>query len=169
MPYLYGTAAEAHGKGIPVLRPMLFEFPDSIACETCDTQYMLGANLLVAPVMHADGHVNYYLPAGEWTNILTGEAATGDTWRRERHGYLSLPLMARPNSVVPMGANEERPDYDYTDGLALHVFKPADGEITVKVPDLKGNVAATYRVRTANGETTVETDCEKPYKLIVHG
>ena len=48
------------------------------------------------------------------------------------------------------------------------MFRPEDGEITVKVPYLKGNTAATYRVRTANGETTVETDCKRPYKLVVH-
>ena len=168
MPYLYGAATEAHGQGVPVLRPMLFEFPDSIACETCDRQYMLGANLLVAPVMHADSHVDYYLPAGVWTNLLSGEKAVGDTWRRETHGFLSLPLMARPNSVIPMGANEERPDYDYCDGLELHVFEPEEGEIEVAVPDLNGNVAARYVVRTSNGATTVDTDCQKPYKLIVH-
>ncbi len=168
MPYLYGAAVEAHEKGVPMLRPMLMEFPDSIACETCDRQYMLGANLLVAPVMHADSHVDYYLPVGVWTNILTGERAVGDTWRRENHDFLSLPLMARPNSVIPMGANEERPDYDYADGLELHVFEPREGAITVTVPDTKGNVAATYTVRTVDGETTVETDCKKPYKLVVH-
>lgn len=168
MPYLYGAAVEAHEKGVPMLRPMLLEFPDSIACETCDRQYMLGANLLVAPVMHADGHADYYLPQGVWTNLLTGDKAVGDTWRREVHDFLSLPLMVRPNSVVPMGANEERPDYDYADGLELHVFEPAEGAITVTVPDLKGNAAATYVVRTVGGETTVETDCAKPYKVIVH-
>ncbi|MBR0368490.1 MAG: alpha-xylosidase [Clostridia bacterium] len=168
MPYLYAAAVEAHEKGVPVLRPMLFEYPDSVACETCDTQYMLGPNLLVAPVMHADGHVDYYLPAGAWVNLLSGETVAGDTWRRETHGYLSLPLMARPNSVIPMGANEERPDYDYTDGLELHVFKPEDGTLTVKVPDLKGNVAATYTLRVAGGRVSVDTDSDKPYKVVVH-
>ena len=168
MPYLYGAAVEAHEKGVPMLRPMIFEFPESIACETCDRQYMLGANLLVAPVMHADNHVDYYLPAGVWTNLLTGEKATGDTWRRETHGFLSLPLMARPNSVIPMGACEERPDYDYADGLELHVFAPEDGEIAVTVPDVHGNPAARYVVRTKDGATTVETDCKKAYKVVVH-
>ena len=168
MPYLYGAAVEAHEHGVPVLRPMLLEFPDSIACETCDRQYMLGANLLAAPVMHADGHADYYLPAGVWTNILNGERVSGDTWRREVHDFMSLPLMARPNSVIPMGACEERPDYDYADGLELHVFEPEDGEITVAVPDLRGNTAATYVVRTKDGRTTVETDSAKPYTVVVH-
>ena len=168
MPYLYAAAVEAHEKGIPMLRPMLLEFPESIACETCDTQYMLGPNLLVAPVMHKDGHADYYLPAGEWTSLITGETVTGDTWRRETHDYLSLPLMARPNTVIPMGACAERPDYDYADGVELHVYKPQEGEITVKLPDLKGRTAATFTIRTANGKTTVETDSDKPYQLIVH-
>jgi alpha-D-xyloside xylohydrolase len=168
MPYIYSAAVEAHTEGIPVLRSMMFEFPESIACETCDTQYMLGANLLVAPVMHKDGHVDYYLPAGEWTSLLTDEVVTGDTWRRETHDHLSLPLMVRPNSVIPMGSDEERPDYDYADGLELHVFEPEDGEITVAVPDLRGNVAATYVVCTKDGRTTVETDSAKTYTVVVH-
>ena len=168
MPYLYGAAVEAHRTGAPMLRPMLLEFPDSIACETCDRQYMLGANLLVAPVMHADGHADYYLPEGKWTSILSGEVVRGDTWRRETHDFLSLPLMARPNSVIPMGACEERPDYDYTDGLELHLFQPEDGAITVSVPDLKGNTAATYTLTVKGGEVTMETDAQKPYRVVVH-
>ena len=151
-----------------MMRAMPLEFPGDRIAADLDTQYMLGANLLVAPVMHADGHVDYYLPDGLWTSLLSGETAAGDTWRRETHDFLSLPLMARPNSVIPMGANEERPDYDYADGLELHVFRPEDGEITVTVPDLKGGMAAAYAVRTAGGETTVETDSRKPYRLIVH-
>jgi len=67
-----------------------------------------------------------------------------------------------------MGANEERPDYDYTDGLELHVFRPEDGEITVKVPDLKGNVVATYTVTVKGGEVSVRTDSKKPYRGVVH-
>ena len=168
MPYLYGAAVEAHAAGIPVLRPMLLEFPDSIACETCDTQYMLGPSLLVAPVMHRDGHVDYYLPAGKWTSLLTNEAAEGDTWRRETHDCLSLPLMVRPNAVIPMGARDDRPDYDYIDGLELHLYQPRDGEITVTVPDLRGNIEATYVLTVRGDQVAVETDSDKPYSVVVH-
>ena len=38
----------------------------------------------------------------------------------------------------------------------------------VKVPDLKGNVAATYTLTVRGGEVSVETDSAKPYTLIVH-
>jgi len=168
MPYLYGAAAEAHRTGIPVMRPMMLEFPDEIGCEACDRQYMLGANLLVAPVMHADHHVDYYLPEGTWTSLLTDEKSVGGNWKRETHGFLSLPLMVRPNSVIPMGKVDSRPDYDYTDGAELHVFQPADGELTVTIPDLSGETAAVYNLNIKNGQVSVKTDSIKPYSVIVH-
>ncbi|MBQ8088505.1 MAG: alpha-xylosidase, partial [Clostridia bacterium] len=66
MPYLYGAMVEAHERGIPMLRPMLLEFPLDPACETLDRQYTLGDSLLVAPVFREDGQVAYYLPDGVW-------------------------------------------------------------------------------------------------------
>jgi alpha-D-xyloside xylohydrolase len=66
--------------------------------------------------------VDYYLPAGRWTSFLSGETIEGGRWLREQNGTLSLPLMVRPNTVLPVGANEDRPDYDYADGVEYHVF-----------------------------------------------
>ena len=40
---------------------------------------------------------------------------------------MSLPLLARPGAVIPVGAVEDRPDYDYADGVTLHVYQLADG------------------------------------------
>ncbi len=92
MPYLMDMAGEAHEHGLPMLRAMPLEFPDDPACRTLDTQYMLGSALLVAPIFSEQGEVTYYLPAGEWRNLLTGEMVSGGAWRTETHGYMSLPL-----------------------------------------------------------------------------
>src|SRR5690348_6134601 len=109
MPYLYGAAREAHQAGVPVMRAMLLEFPDDPTCDYLDRQYMLGDSLLVAPIFRPDGVVDYYLPAGRWTNFLTGQVLDGGRWLREQHGYLSLPLLVRPNTVLAVGANEQQP------------------------------------------------------------
>lgn len=92
MPYLWDAAQEAHAHGWPVLRAMTFEFPDDPTCRPLDTQYMLGSALLVAPVFRADGVVRYYLPEGEWRNLLTGETAAGGRWYSGTYDYFSLPL-----------------------------------------------------------------------------
>jgi alpha-D-xyloside xylohydrolase len=92
MPYLQEVAREAHEHGWPMLRAMPFEFPDDPACESLEMQYMLGPALLVAPIFNPEGNASYYLPAGEWRNLLNGETAHGPAWRQDQHGYFSLPL-----------------------------------------------------------------------------
>ena len=169
MPYLYAAAVEAHEHGTPMMRPMLLEFPDDPACDTLDRQYMLGESLLVAPIFREDGRVQYYLPEGVWTSLLSGAKAEGGRWQTETHDFMSLPLMVRPGTVLPIGKVADRPDYDYTDGLELHVYQLPEGEQrVVRVPDLQGRVAATYTVTMRGGEAVVETDSHKPYTVVVH-
>jgi hypothetical protein len=100
MPYLYAAAAEAHEAGIPVMRPMLLEFPDDPASDTLDRQYMLGPSLLVAPVMSYDGRVDYYLPAGRWVNFLSGEVVEGGRWQREQHVQRDARGRRSPGAVA---------------------------------------------------------------------
>ncbi|MFJ8822774.1 alpha-xylosidase [Streptomyces sp. NPDC102467] len=167
MPYLYGAAVEAHATGVPVMRPMLLDFPDDPACRTLDRQYMLGPDLLVAPVFSAEGNIEYYLPEGTWTHLLTGERVQGPVWRRETHGFDSLPLYVRPGAVIPMGADDRRPDGDWPDGLTLLVAPEAD-DVTVAVPGHDGSLAVTYRVSRAGvgGPVTVQaSETEHPYQV----
>jgi alpha-D-xyloside xylohydrolase len=135
MPYLYRAALQAHTEGVPMMRAMVLEFPDDPACTHLERQYMLGDDLLVAPVFRADGDVSYYVPDGTWTHVLTGAEVTGPRWHREQHSFMSVPLLARPGAVIPVGAVEDRPDYDYADGVTLHVYRLADGASqTVPLP-----------------------------------
>lgn len=168
MPYLFDAAVEAHEKGVPMLRPMMLEFPEDIAGENCDTQYMLGGKLLVAPVFHEDGHVDYYLPEGKWTSLFTGKVVDGGRWQKETHDFHTLPLMVRENSVLPMGACDTRADYDYTDSVTLHVFEPKDGELTLTIPDTKGKVDARYTITVQGDTVSVTTDTQKPYHVVLH-
>jgi alpha-D-xyloside xylohydrolase len=59
MPYLYGAAVTAHREGTPMLRAMMLEFPGDPACAHLDRQYMLGPDLLVAPVLELDCIVEF--------------------------------------------------------------------------------------------------------------
>ncbi|MFI6993140.1 alpha-xylosidase [Nonomuraea wenchangensis] len=150
MPYLYGAAVRATTDGLPVMRAMQLEFPGDRACDHLDAQYMLGQDLLVAPVLSAEGEVSYYVPAGEWTRLLDGGTVTGPGWHAEVHGFDSLPLLVRPGAVLPVGAREDRPDYDYADGVTLQAYRLADGDHrTVTVPTVDGGVGAVFEVSRA--------------------
>jgi alpha-D-xyloside xylohydrolase len=140
MPYLFSMACEAASRGIPMMRAMILEYPEDPGCLYLDRQYMLGDSLLVAPVFSEDGTVSYYLPEGNWTHLLTGAEAAGGGWRNEKHGYLSLPLMVRENSIIAMGKYDDTTDYDFADGVEFHVFGLKDGARTeAKVYDTAGD------------------------------
>ena len=94
-PYLVETMREVTAKGLPMMRPMLLAFPEEPTAWFLDQQYMLGADLLVAPVFSASGEVTFYLPAGQWRNYFTDEVVEGGRWIKETHGFTSLPLYAR--------------------------------------------------------------------------
>ncbi len=109
MPYLYEAARTASAEGVPVMRAMVLEFPDDPGCAHLERQYMLGSDLLVAPVFSDDGDVSYYVPEGTWTHYLTGRTVTGPRWVRERHAFDSVPLLVRPAGRGDPGGRGGRP------------------------------------------------------------
>jgi alpha-D-xyloside xylohydrolase len=148
MPYLFGAAVEAHRDGVPVMRAMLVEFPGDRACATLERQYMLGSSLLVAPVFTEDGSVEYYLPEGRWTHLLSGEVQDGGRWHQATHDFLSLPLFVRPGSIVAFGHQENKPDYDFTDSTLFRAYEIADGAVaTCSVPTLHGEPGVNLTVK----------------------
>lgn len=101
-PYLLKMAQETHETGVPMIRAMVLEFPDDPTCEDIDTQYMLGDDLLVAPVFREDGVARFYVPddgTGQaWTNIITDTAYEPGKWYTEQYDYHTLPVLARPGT-----------------------------------------------------------------------
>jgi len=67
---------------------------------------------------------------------------------RETYDFLSLPLLVRPNSVVPVGDRTDRPDYDYSEDVTLKIFQLENGRhIRVVIPTLAGNVETIFDVQ----------------------
>ncbi|MFI5754619.1 alpha-xylosidase [Streptomyces sp. NPDC051569] len=172
MPYLFRAATQARDAGTPMMRAMLLEFPEDLVAQTLDRQYMLGDDLLVAPVFTKEGTVDYYVPAGTWTNVLTGELVPGPGWQRETHDFTTLPLLARPGAVIPFGASDEGTEYAWADGVTLRVYAGgADGSETVTtIPTQDGSgAAAVFTTRRTGGEIVVETESDLPWQVLLVG
>lgn len=140
IPYLYTYAHIASQTGHPILRPMVFEFPEDENTHTLKTQYMLGEKLLVAPVLEkGKKEKKVYFPEGEWFNWFTPlQFATGFTlkrflgpsWQIVEAPLDILPIFVRSNSIIPLG-----PEIDYIDEkkepLTLLVFNPQNSSFTL--------------------------------------
>ena len=172
MPYLYKTAVQAHTQGIPSMRSMVLEFTKDRMCNYLDRQYMLGDNLLVAPIFNEESVGEYYLPVGEegkkniWTNFFTGEEQEAGKWYSGKYGYCDIPLMVRPNAIVAIGACDDNPEYDYADNVLLRVFALEEGQVAkTEVYNMAGELDFTAEAVLKDGKITITTDAKKPYRV----
>ena len=166
MPYLYKTSIDTSKSGVPTMRSMVLEFTEDKTCHYVDKQYMLGDNLLVAPIFNEDSMAEYYLPKGTWTNFLTGEVKEGGCWINEKHDYLSIPLMARENSIVVLGGCEERPDYDYGDHAEIRVYALKDGqEASSVVYGMDQKEEITVFAKKTGNEIKISVSSNKNYSI----
>lgn len=164
MPYLADVAEQAHLTGTPMMRPMVLEFPDDPAVSHLDRQYMLGPDILVAPVLSAAGTVTFYLPEGRWTSLLDGEQLSGGRWFTQQHGFDTLPVYVREGAILPVGAVDDRPEYDWSDGVELRWFQPAEGDVRrIRLPLPAGGTAAVVELTLTDGQpmaAVVEGNCD---------
>ena len=170
MPYLFRNANETAKTGVPMMRSMVLEFTQDRTCAYLDKQYMLGDSLLVAPIFNDKGMAAYYLPEGAWTNYLTGEVVTGGRWFEEYHDYMSIPLFARPDSIIAVGATDEDCLYDYAKDVTYRVFALSDGNtISSLVYDMDGNVDGQVTVTRDGEKYSVRADITKPCQVEIVG
>ena len=160
MPYLYQVGLQPHLHGTPVMRSMFVEFPDDPTCRTLDRQYMFGPDLLVAPVFTYSGDVEYYLPAGTWTNWFTGEKVVSEhgVWRNERHGFDTIPLWVRDGSVLVTKPGAETPEYEYGKGALVSVFLNDGADAKAVVTEMDGSTVVFSARKTNAGVEVSSSD-----------
>src|SRR5262245_37363149 len=103
LPYLYAAFVRAHETGAPVQRPLVFEHQDDPIARDVDDEYLLGPDLLVAPVVAAGATARQvYLPAGEWFDWHTGERTEGGRYALAQTPMDRIPIYARAGAVIGM-------------------------------------------------------------------
>lgn len=127
LPQLYSLMAEAADSGLPPMRAMFVEFPADPQTWSRQDQFMFGADVLVAPVLHeAAREREVYLPAGDWYDYRSGEHLSGGVSLRVPVTLDSLPMYVRAGAVIA-----EQPVVQHTgempgQPLHLRVFPAAD-------------------------------------------
>ena len=166
MPYLWKTALTAHNEGIPSMRAMVLSYTNDKMCNYLDKQYMLGDSLLVAPIFNDEGIGEYYLPKenGIWTDFFTGRQQEGGDWYTRTYAYMEIPLMVRPNTVLPLGNSEEGPEYDYADQVTFRVYDVQD-EAAAEIYDMDQNKVASIVVKRIEDKLVIDCDSKKPFTV----
>jgi len=133
LPFLYTTLEEAHRTGVPLFRPLVLNYQDDPNTYNLDDEFMIGNDLLVAPVLKPDlTRRMVYLPKGMWYDYWTNKKYEGGTMITADAPLETVPLFVRAGAIIPTG-----PELKYVGE------KPAD-PITFNIyPDDKGFASVT--------------------------
>jgi alpha-D-xyloside xylohydrolase len=134
LPYLYAAARRA-AEGAPLVRPLVYDFPADRATYHIDDEYMLGPDLLVAPMFKPQGRRDVYLPAGAWYDFWTDRRFDGASWITYDAGLETLPLLVRAGTVLPLGPDLQYVNERSWDPLTLDVYPGLDGVTDVEISD----------------------------------
>ncbi|MBG0813453.1 TIM-barrel domain-containing protein [Planomonospora sp. ID82291] len=142
MPYLYTAAVEAARTGAPMMRALCVDHPDDPVAWQADLEYLLGRDLLVAPMTSPDGVRRVYLPAGEWIDHWTGEALAGGRYVTVSAPLERIPLFVRRGAVIPVLAEPGEAVGDGPFGEITLVGYGTDAGTAV-ISDVDGDTTAT--------------------------
>jgi alpha-glucosidase (family GH31 glycosyl hydrolase) len=135
LPYLFHCARESAQIGMPMLRPLLLEFSWDPEAVDVDDQFLLGRDLLVAPIFSDSLEPvtrRVYLPAyANWYDWWTGTLYEGKRWIETTAPLERVPLYVRAGTVIPV--TDPGSAAAPADVTRLLLFAPRDGAIGASV------------------------------------
>ena len=119
MPYLWACFESASRDAVPIIRPTFYNFPNDGRCLEDSDDFMLGPDLLVAPVVQAGARTReVYLPElcadQHWVDFHTRERYVGGQTHTVSADLHQLPLFVVGGARIPVAAATSRsvPRYD---------------------------------------------------------
>ncbi len=103
LPYIYTLFYEHEKTGMPVMRPLWFEYPNDKQTYLIDDEYLVGRDILVAPVLKEGQTIRgIYLPKGdEWMDWWTGERIESGKIHYLKTPLDRVPIYVRVGAIIP--------------------------------------------------------------------
>ena len=147
IPYIYTAARQCYDTGLPLCRPLYYEWPELNEAYERPGEYLFGDQMLVAPVVKpADpdtgcAEITVWIPPGEWTNWFTGKTYTGPANVTLLVPLDEIPVFVRRGAIIPT-----RPKMSRTgavaagqplsvDPLILHIWPGPFGQFVLYEDD----------------------------------
>jgi alpha-glucosidase len=170
-PYLYAYGREAYDTGLPIMRAMLLEYPDDPEAIKAESQFMIGRELLVAPVVEKSAEVKkVYLPQGDWILLHGGTKYKGGQWIDFPVTLETIPLFVRSGSIIPMMPVMQYIHQQKSYPIIFKVFPKNSGKMSFDLyeddgisNDYKNGVASNRKItcESSKDQITVTIDKDK--------
>ena len=121
-PYFATYLQEAHDLGLPMVHPLPLQFATDPQTTRRLDAFLLGDELLVAPLLTASERRSVYLPMGIWTDLHTNQEHRGRQTVEVASPPQGPPLLARNGSIVPFSRSDGSIELHYFPNLGAEFF-----------------------------------------------
>jgi alpha-D-xyloside xylohydrolase len=166
LPYIVAAAHRYAPHGEPVMRAMVLDWQDDPTTADIGDQFMLGADLLIAPILTRGTTRLVYLPEGRWLNRLDDEIVEGPRWLRVTAELDQLPMFHRGESIVLLvdpAACTAQLSVDH-----VHAVLVTPGVAEASITDPVGGIAS-IRTRRSDLGLEVTLSPHSDWTLEIHG
>lgn len=166
IPYYYSLAYETHETGVPMMRPLMMEFPDDHKVANLSDQWTVGSGLMVAPIDQQGATArSVYLPQDRWFPFESTAALEGDQTINASAKLDEIPIYVRAGTILPLGPIVQSTDELPGGPLDLQIYPGKDATFTLVEDDgesieyLKGDFRkTTFTWNEANRELSWATE-----------
>ncbi|RME01167.1 MAG: DUF5110 domain-containing protein [Calditrichaeota bacterium] len=187
LPYTYTAFQQAAETGLPIMRPLLLEYPDDPNALDAynQTSYFWGDHILVAPVTRkGEAFLKVYLPRGQWYDFWSDKRLDGGQYIYVDTPLHKLPLFIRAGAVIPMREVQQFTGEKPLKLLKLHLYPGEKATSWLYEDDgqsfnyEKGEWCKTRYTLRASGQRTVleireregqYVPAKRELRLILHG
>lgn len=124
MPYIKEQFKLCSEKGIPIQRPLIYDYQDDKITQTIEDQFLFGSSLLVAPVLEAKATSrSVYLPKGQWRDIFTDKTYEGPRMLSLPVSFENIPVFQKTNQsiyILDHGINNTKEKKLLLSSIQLH-------------------------------------------------
>ncbi len=171
LPFLYNEFYTASKTGLPIMRPMFLDFQNDLECYSnqADYQFMIGENLLIAPVLtEKSDFKKLYLPEGNWHYIPTNKYYTGGQWIILEVPLNTIPMFLKEGGIIPIQEVQQYVGEKNIEELEFHIYPAVKSTYTLYEDDgisydyEKGNYSLT-NVTCENTDKSINISVKKEY------
>jgi alpha-glucosidase (family GH31 glycosyl hydrolase) len=156
IPYIYTQARKSYERGISIIHPLYYDYPEFEEAYNFKDQYMFGEDMTVAPISSpALPEINLakrkiWIPPGYWVELFSGEIVSGPKVIERYFSIDEIPVYIKKGAIIPMQPETLKASVKFIDPLVISIFYPVDSSLTMIYEDdgetnqyLKGNYAFT--------------------------
>jgi alpha-glucosidase len=163
LPYLYNEFYNSSITGLPIMRTMFLNFQNDDECYKDDAQFqfMLGDNILVAPVVIETSNTKkLYLPEGSWIELFNFNIYQGKNWITVDAPINKIPVFLKAGGFIPMQEVQQYVGEKKIDQLEVILYPASSGSYSFYEDD---GISYNYK----NGEYSITDFSSQVFKNYV--